>query len=398
MKSFIGKFLKLESAGGITLLTIAIFSLALANSFLSPYYFELLNTPVVVQFGEQGIAKPFLLWINDGFMAVFFVLVGLEVKREIMLGSLSTYQQAILPVLAALGGMVVPALVFTFFNYNDPVAMEGWAIPMATDIAFALGIMALLGKRVPLPLKIFLLALAIIDDLGAIIVIALFFAHGLSIEAMIGAGISILILFIMNRMRISALCAYLFVGMVLWVCVLKSGVHATLAGVILGFTIPITARDGSSPLETLEHALNPWSAFFILPMFAFANAGVPLSGVNFETLGDALPLGIILGLFIGKPLGVFSFCFIAVKLKIAKLPLLVNMKHIFAVSVLCGIGFTMSMFLSGLAFENASESINTLSRIGVLLGSTLSAIIGLLLLRATTATPTGAATSPISNE
>ncbi|MDH3000885.1 Na+/H+ antiporter NhaA [Chelonobacter oris] len=387
MQSFIGKFLKLESSGGVILLVTSALALIFANSFLSPYYFELLNTPLVVQFGEQGIVKPFLLWVNDGLMAIFFVLVGLEVKREIILGSLSTYQQAILPVLAAIGGMVVPALVFTFFNYGDPVAMEGWAIPMATDIAFALGIMALLGKRVPLPLKIFLLALAIIDDLGAIIVIALFFAHGLSIEAMIGAGLSILVLIIMNRMRISALCAYLFVGMVLWVCVLKSGVHATLAGVILGFSVPITAKDGSSPLESLEHTLNPWSAFFILPIFAFANAGVPLGGGNLDTLGGALPLGIILGLLIGKPLGVFSFCFIAVKLNLARLPLLVNLKHIFAVSVLCGIGFTMSMFLSGLAFENAGESINTLSRIGILLGSTISAILGLLLLRASTSAP-----------
>ncbi|MGR6980035.1 Na+/H+ antiporter NhaA [Testudinibacter sp. P27/CKL/0425] len=387
MRSFIGKFLKLESSGGITLLATSALALIFANSFLSPYYFELLNTPVIVQFGEQGIAKPFLLWVNDGLMAIFFVLVGLEVKREIMLGSLSSYQQAILPVLAALGGMIVPALVFTFFNYDDPLAMEGWAIPMATDIAFALGIMALLGKRVPLPLKIFLLALAIIDDLGAIIVIALFFAHGLSVEAMIGAGLSIIVLIIMNRMRISALCAYLFVGMVLWFCVLKSGVHATLAGVILGFSVPITARDGSSPLESLEHALNPWSAFFILPIFAFANAGVPLLGVNLEMLSGALPLGIMLGLLIGKPLGVFSFCFLAVKLKIARLPLLVNLKHIFAVSVLCGIGFTMSMFLSGLAFENAGESINTLSRIGILLGSSLSAVLGLLLLRASTSPP-----------
>lgn len=384
MHAFIGKFLKLESSGGIILLTTSVLALIFANSVLSPYYFSLLNTPVIVQFGEQGITKPFLLWVNDGLMAVFFVLVGLEVKREIMIGSLSSYQQAILPVLAAIGGMAIPALVFTFFNHNDPVAMEGWAIPMATDIAFALGIMALLGKRVPLPLKIFLLALAIIDDLGAIIVIALFFAHGLSLEAMIGAGLSIIILIIMNRMRISALCAYLFVGMILWICVLKSGVHATLAGVILGFSIPITARDGSSPLESLEHALNPWSAFFILPIFAFANAGVPLSGVNIEMLSGTLPFGIILGLFIGKPLGVFSFCFIAVKLKIARLPPLVNLKHIFAVSVLCGIGFTMSMFLSGLAFEGIDESINTLSRIGILLGSALSAILGLLLLRAST--------------
>lgn len=384
MHAFIGKFLKLESSGGIILLTTSVLALIFANSVLSPYYFSLLNTPVIVQFGEQGITKPFLLWVNDGLMAVFFVLVGLEVKREIMIGSLSSYQQAILPVLAAIGGMAIPALVFTFFNHNDPVAMEGWAIPMATDIAFALGIMALLGKRVPLPLKIFLLALAIIDDLGAIIVIALFFAHGLSLEAMIGAGLSIIILIIMNRMRISALCAYLFVGMILWICVLKSGVHATLAGVILGFSIPITARDGSSPLESLEHALNPWSAFFILPIFAFANAGVPLSGVNIEMLSGTLPFGIILGLFIGKPLGVFSFCFIAVKLKIARLPPLVNLKHIFAVSVLCGIGFTMSMFLSGLAFEGLDESINTLSRIGILLGSALSAILGLLLLRAST--------------
>ncbi|MBE2897233.1 Na+/H+ antiporter NhaA [Pasteurellaceae bacterium HPA106] len=381
MTSFIKRFLKMESSGGIILLATALLALLFANSPWAGHYFGFLNTKLTISFGEYGLSKALLLWINDGLMAVFFLLVGLEVKREILIGSLSSYQQAILPVLAAIGGMVMPALVFWGINQHDPVAMEGWAIPMATDIAFALGILALLGRRIPLALKIFLLALAIIDDLGAIVVIAIFYASDLSTAAMVGAGICIALLVILNRMRIGALTSYMLIGLVLWVCVLKSGVHATLAGVILGFTIPLTDKNGDSPLEHLEHTLTPWSAFFILPIFAFANAGVSLAGVNGDMLFSALPMGISTGLLFGKTLGVFGFAFLAIKLGVAKLPDKVRLKHIFGVAILCGIGFTMAMFLSGLAFENTSEEINTLSRIGILLGSLMSAILGYTTLR-----------------
>ncbi|MBE2895079.1 Na+/H+ antiporter NhaA [Spirabiliibacterium falconis] len=380
MTSFIEKFLKLESAGGIILLSTSVLALIFANSPLAAIYFDLLNTKFTVSFGEYGLSKALLLWINDGLMAIFFLLVGLEVKREILIGSLSSYQQAILPVLAAIGGMIMPALVFWGINHSDPIAMEGWAIPMATDIAFALGIMALLSKQVPLSLKIFLLALAIIDDLGAIVVIAIFYASELSSAAMIGAAICISVLFIMNRLKVSSLTGYMLVGLVLWICVLKSGVHATLAGVVLGFMIPLKDKHGDSPLEHLEHTLNPWSAFFILPIFAFANAGVSLVGISSDTLFSALPVGIALGLLVGKTIGVFGFSYIAVALKLAKLPPEVNLKQIFAVATLCGIGFTMAMFLSGLAFEFSGEEINTLSRIGILMGSVSSAILGYILL------------------
>jgi Na+/H+ antiporter nhaA len=381
----IQRFLKLESAGGILLLLSAVAAMLLANSPLSEQYNNFLNLPVSIQIGHFVIDKTLIHWINDGFMAVFFILVGMEVKKELFEGSLSSYQQAIFPAIAAIGGMIIPAIVYWFIAKQDPSLVNGWAIPMATDIAFALGIMALLSKQVPLPLKIFLLALAIIDDLGAIVVIALFFSHGLSVQALFFSAIAIIALVLLNRFKVSALCAYMVVGAILWASVLKSGVHATLAGVIIGFCIPLNGKNGEKPLHDFEHILAPWSSFIILPLFAFANAGVSFEGLNFTMLSSPLLLAIALGLIIGKPVGVFSFSYISVKLGLAKLPNGVNFKQIFAVALLCGIGFTMSMFLASLAFEaDAGETINTLSRLGILLGSTISAVIGYFCLKQTT--------------
>ena len=381
----IQRFLKLESAGGILLLFSAAVAMLLANSPLSSQYNDFLNLPVSLQIGSFSINKTLIHWINDGFMAVFFVLVGMEVKKELFEGALSSYQQAIFPAIAAVGGMIVPALVYWFIAKQDPSLANGWAIPMATDIAFALGIMALLSKQVPLPLKIFLLALAIIDDLGAIVVIALFFSHELSVQALIFSGISILTLVLLNRFRVSALCAYMVVGAILWASVLKSGVHATLAGVIIGFCIPLKGKKGEQPLHDFEHILAPWSSFVILPLFAFANAGVSFDGIDVSMISSPLLLAIACGLIIGKPVGVFGFSYIFVKLGLAKLPDGINFKQIFAVAVLCGIGFTMSMFLASLAFDaDAGESVNTLSRLGILLGSTVSATLGYLFLKQTT--------------
>lgn len=379
----IHNFLKQEAAGGILLFIFATLAIVLANTPFSDLYFSFLQTPVSVQIGTFIINKPLLMWVNDGLMAVFFMLVGMEVKRELLEGSLSSYQRAIFPAIAAVGGMVIPAVIFVLFNSEHPEYQQGWAIPMATDIAFALGVVALLGKRVPLALKIFLLALAIIDDLGAIVVIALFFSHDLSPQAFVFAGIAIAILITMNRLKITALSAYGIVGIILWASVLKSGVHATLAGVIIGFCIPLNGKKGERPLDDFEHTLSPWSAFAILPLFAFCNAGVSLLGMGMDNLTSTLPIGIALGLLLGKPLGIFSFCFIAVKLGIAKLSEGINFKQIFAVSVLCGIGFTMSMFLAGLAFggETSNEDVTALARLGILMGSGFSAILGYFLLK-----------------
>ena len=385
MVQLIQRFLKLESAGGILLLFSAAVAMLLANSPLSSQYNDFLNLPVSLQIGSFSINKTLIHWINDGFMAVFFVLVGMEVKKELFEGALSSYQQAIFPAIAAVGGMIVPALVYWFIAKQDPSLANGWAIPMATDIAFALGIMALLSKQVPLPLKIFLLALAIIDDLGAIVVIALFFSHELSVQALIFSGISILTLVLLNRFRVSALCAYMVIGAILWAFVLKSGVHATLAGVIIGFCIPLKGKKGERPLHDFEHILAPWSSFVILPLFAFANAGVSFDGIDVSMISSPLLLAIACGLIIGKPVGVFGFSYISVKLGLAKLPDGINFKQIFAVAVLCGIGFTMSMFLASLAFDaDAGESVNTLYRLGILLGSTVSATLGYLFLKQTT--------------
>ena len=380
-------FFKLEIASGILLFAFALCAILFANTGMKNFYFNFLDIPIVLQIGEFIINKPLLLWVNDGFMAVFFVLVGMEVKRELFEGTLSSYQRAIFPAIAAVGGMIVPATIFFLITYSHPELNQGWAIPMATDIAFALGVVALLGQRVPMALKIFLLALAIIDDLGAIVVIAIFFSHDISTTALIIASIAIVILFSMNYYKVTALSAYIVVGLVLWGSVLKSGVHATLAGVILGFSIPLHGKNHERPLHDFEHLLAPWCSFLILPLFAFSNAGVTLTDVGLSSIFSPLPLGIILGLVVGKTLGVFGFSFIAVKVGIAQLPKHINFKQIFAMAVVCGIGFTMSMFLASLAFGGVDEHATLLSRLGILVGSGISATLGYCLLRWTTSDP-----------
>jgi NhaA family Na+:H+ antiporter len=371
------QFFQLEAAGGLLLIAAAALAMIINNSPLSWLYNGLLEVPVVAQIGALKIAKPLLLWINDGLMALFFLLIGLEVKREVIQGHLSRASQIVLPGAAAIGGMVIPALVFWALNKDNPAAMSGWAIPMATDIAFALGVLALLGKRVPVSLKLFLMTLAIIDDLGAIIVIALFYSGELSNLSLALAAGSILSLIAMNRLGVVKLAPYLLVGLVLWVCVLKSGVHATLAGVILAFCIPLkTARDVHSPLQQLEHALHPWVAYAILPLFAFANAGVSLTGVTMESFTHHVPMGIALGLLVGKMVGVFGLTWLAVKTGMAALPTGANWGQVLGVSILCGIGFTMSLFVGSLAFVPGQSEFAGMDRMGILTGSILAALIG----------------------
>ncbi|MBC3952477.1 Na+/H+ antiporter NhaA [Pseudomonas folii] len=371
------RFFQLEAAGGLLLIAAAALALIINNSSLSWMYNAFLDTPVVAQIGAVKIAKPLLLWINDGMMALFFLLIGLEVKREVLGGHLSRPSQIILPGTAAIGGMVIPALVFWALNKGDTAAMNGWAIPMATDIAFALGVLALLGKRVPVSLKLFLMTLAIIDDLGAIIVIALFYSGELSNLSLMLAGCSIAALIAMNRLGVRKLGPYLLIGLLLWVCVLKSGVHATLAGVVLAFCIPLrTADPDASPLLSLEHALHPWVAYGILPLFAFANAGVPLSGVTLESFTHHVPMGIAAGLLLGKTVGVFGLTWLAIRIGIAKLPGGANWGQVLAVSILCGIGFTMSLFVGSLAYVPGSSEYAGVDRMGILTGSILAAFIG----------------------
>jgi len=370
-----------EAAGGVILMIAAAAALLLDNSPLDWLYDSMLATPVVVQLGALMIDKPLLLWINDGLMAVFFFLVGLEIKRELLEGRLSTWNQAALPVLAAVGGMLFPALIYVAINAGDPAALNGWAIPAATDIAFALGVLALLGNRVPVALKVFLLALAILDDLGAIVIIAVFYTAELSLFSLAIGALCTAVLVTMNRVGVRRIAPYLLVGLVMWVCVLKSGVHATLAGVVIALTIPLRADgDGAaSPLHQLEHGLQPWVAFFVMPMFAFANAGVHLAGLSVADLLAPVPLGIALGLFVGKQLGVFAFAWAGARLGIARLPDGVSWAQIYGAALLAGIGFTMSLFIGTLAFAGPEHAAAV--RLGVLAGSLMSGIAGYALLR-----------------
>ncbi len=376
------RFFQNEASGGIILILAAALAMLLANLGVTrDLYHAFLETPVELRVGVLEINKNMLLWINDALMAVFFLLVGLEVKRELVQGSLASRQRAAFPVIAAIGGMVVPALIYLAFNWQDPVARHGWAIPAATDIAFALGVLALLGNRVPMALKIFLMALAIIDDLGAIIIIALFYTSELSVLSLGVAAAAIAALALLNICNVRRIGIYVLVGMVLWTAVLKSGVHATLAGVIIGFFVPLKSQEDKSPAKQLEHVLHPWVAFMILPLFAFANAGVSLEGVTFGGLTSMLPLGIIAGLFIGKPLGISLFCWLALKLKLASLPHGTTWRQIMAVGVLCGIGFTMSIFISTLAFGPHAPELIVWAKLGILTGSLLAAFIGYALLK-----------------
>ena len=374
-------FLKYETSAGFVLMFVALFALLANNSPLSGFYSSFLSTPVEVQFGSFEIAKPLLLWINDGLMAIFFFLVGLEIKREVLEGELSSFDKASLPIFAAIGGVVVPALVYLYFNISDPVLVQGWAIPAATDIAFALGILALVGSRVPVSLKILLLAVAIIDDLVAIIIIALFYTQDLSLVALGYGGLGVIGLIAMNRMGVMRITPYAVIGLFIWACVLKSGVHATLAGVITALAIPLRAKDPnkSSPLHRAEHGLHIWVAFVILPLFAFANAGVSLAGITISDVIAPLPLGIALGLFIGKQIGVFTFAWVAVKIGIAKLPTGANWPQVYGIACLTGVGFTMSLFIGTLAFDG-DETLNAV-RLGVLMGSIASGVLGFTLLR-----------------
>ncbi|GLQ20941.1 Na+/H+ antiporter NhaA [Algimonas porphyrae] len=374
-------FIHMEASGGIVLMFMALLALIANNSLLSSGYTGILDTTVKVQFGDFIIQKPFLLWINDGLMAIFFFLVGLEIKREVLDGELSSMDKASLPLFAAVGGIVAPALVYLAFNYSNPVTIDGWAIPAATDIAFALGIIALLGPRVPASLKIFLLAVAIIDDLAAIIIIALFYTENLSLIALSWAAIGTVALFALNRMRVMRILPYALIGVFVWAAVLKSGVHATLAGVITALAIPLARPDPEtpSPLSRAEHGLHIWVAFLILPLFAFANAGVSLGGLSFADLLSPIPLGIALGLFFGKQIGVFLLSYLAVKLKLAKLPEGANWPMVYGVACLTGVGFTMSLFIGTLAFDDP-ELLNGV-RLGVLMGSIASGLLGFFLLR-----------------
>jgi NhaA family Na+:H+ antiporter len=379
----IREFYERESSTGILLMLVTIAALLLKNSSLAGVYNAFLHTPVEIRFGALQIAKPLLLWINDGLMAVFFLLVGLEVKRELLRGSLSSWSQATLPVIAAIGGMLVPALIYLGFNYREPSALHGWAIPTATDIAFALGILSLLGSRVPPSLKIFLLALAIMDDLGAIVIIALFYTADLSLVSMAIAAASLLALFALNRAGVVSRAAYILLGAVLWVSVLKSGVHATLAGVALAFMIPLDAREvgaNYSLSEGIEHDLHPWVSFMILPLFAFVNAGIDLRGLSLGQLATPVPLGIMLGLFIGKQAGVFLFSWAAIRLRLASLPEGSNWTQLYGIALMTGIGFTMSFFIDSLAFVDGTVY-EYADKLAILLGSLLSGVAGYLVLR-----------------
>ncbi len=374
-------FLRLESASGIILVGAAMLAMVIANSPLVGIYGLLVDLPVEIRVGNFEIAKPLLLWINDGLMALFFLLVGLELKREIVEGQLSDLSQASLPVIAAIGGILIPALIYAWINQANDVALQGWAIPAATDIAFTLAILALLGDRVPPSLRLFLVSIAIFDDVGAIVIIALFYTSDLSVTALSIATACLSVLYILNRRGTMEKAPYLLVGAVMWVAVLKSGVHATLAGLVLAFFIPIRDSEKvSSPLHELEHDLHTVVAFAILPVFAFVNAGISLTGVSWNYLLHPVPLGIALGLFVGKQAGVFVFCWLAVRVGLTKLPVGLNWLHIYGVALLCGVGFTMSLFISSLAFENTAVDLLFDERLGIIVGSLLSAAGGYFVL------------------
>ena len=396
------EFLRLEAAGGLLLMAATVLAMVVANSPLAAAYESALALPFEIRAGTFSIEKPMILWINDGLMAVFFLLVGLELKREVLEGHLSSPRKAMLPLFAAAGGMGVPAVIYIFFNQGDAVALKGWALASSTDIAFALGILSLLGRRVPPALKAFLLSVAIFDDLGAIVVIAMFYTAKLSVTSLVIAGVAMLGLAILNRMGVTRRAGYFLIGIVLWVAVLKSGVHATLAGVILAMFIPLrpqpekdatTGPDDRpdsvepervqipSPLLELEHALHPWVAFGVLPVFAFANAGIPLGGISLEALMQPLPVGIAVGLVMGNLVGVTGMAGLAVLLRVASLPQGVRWSEMVGVALLCGVGFTMSLFVASLAFEEGGLAYPGTERLGILIGSLIAGVAGYLTLR-----------------
>ena len=374
-------FFEFEAAGGIVLALAAIAAMIIANSPLNTWYEGFIHAPVAIQIGEFAIAKDAHHWINDGLMAIFFFLVGLELKREVLIGELSNVKQIILPAGAALGGMIAPAIVYLLFNYNEPEFWKGWAIPAATDIAFALGILSLLGNRVPNSLKVFLVSIAIFDDIGAILIIALFYTSDLSLQSLALAALCLPFLYILNRRNVTSITPYLLIGVIMWIAVLKSGIHATLAGVVLALFIPMFDRTDPehSPLEELEHDLHNTVAFGILPLFAFANSGISLKGAGLAELFHSVPLGIAAGLFIGKQVGVMVMCWLIFKLGISTMPRGMNYKQVYGAALLCGVGFTMSLFIGGLAF--AGETALFDERLGIIMGSIVSGVAGYLMLK-----------------
>ena len=382
--------------GGIVLGVATIAALIVANSPLGHQYEALLQTTGEVRIGSIGLSKSLEHWINDGLMAIFFLLVGLEIKREAVEGALASVKQAALPVIAAVGGFILPAAIYAAVNWGDAQAMRGWAVPAATDIAFALGVCAMLGPRVPPSLKTFLLALAIIDDLMAIIVIAIFYTDNLSVTALVLGGVGVAALIALNRLDIQKPACYLIVGLFTWVCVLKSGVHATLAGVAVGLAMPLTKHGGHSLLEDTEHALKPWVSFAIVPIFAFANAGVPLVGLTFSNLAAPIPLGIIAGLFIGKQIGVFGASLLAIRMGLAAMPEGATVIKLYGIAILTAIGFTMSLFIGTLAFDD--EAVLTQVRLGVLAASLLSGIVASLLFITVRAIERGSRAGADSND
>ena len=373
-------FFKLEAASGLVLLFSAIFALIISNSTYADLYFSTLEKYLFIGFNEIGLKLSILHWINDALMAIFFFFVTLEIKREFLQGELSNFKQALLPIIAAIGGMVVPALFYVIINFGDPETLNGWAIPSATDIAFSLGVLSLLGKRVPISLKVFLTALAIIDDLGAILIIAIFYSGDLNILYLSLMSVAFILLLLINKFNIKKFLPYLIVGLALWDFTHNSGIHATIAGVLLAMTIPHRKKEKDfSLLLKIEHAISPYVAFGIMPLFAFANAGVSLEGLSFSSLMDKVPLGIVLGLFVGKQLGVFVFSYVSIKLKIAQMPNNSNWFNFYGVGILTGIGFTMSLFVGNLAFVENMQYMDGV-KIGVLTGSLLSTLAGYFLI------------------
>lgn len=380
--SSLSSFFKLESAGGITLMLAAVLAMILANSPYQHYYDLLISTPVEIRVGALHIAKPLLLWINDGLMAIFFFLVGLELKRELIEGELADKCNIILPGVGAIGGMAAPALIYTFFNIGDTTAMKGWAIPAATDIAFALGILMLLGARVPISIKMFLTSLAIFDDMGAILIIAVFYTENISVTALLIVTACLPLLVFFNKKGVESKTAFILVGIIMWIAMLKSGIHATLAGVIVAMFVPMKSRPDSdySPLKSMEHDLHFAVAFFILPIFAFANAGISFTGMGSAQIMHSVPLGIALGLFLGKQVGVFGLCWLAIKLNWSRLPKGMSWGGLYGTAVLCGVGFTMSLFIGSLAFDETVMNQLFDQRIGIILGSLISGIVGFVVL------------------
>ena len=382
VKRTLDQFIESQAMGGVVLALAAVLALLISNSPWGGSYTAFRDWPGELRVGGDWLvlSKSLLHWVNDLWMAIFFFLVGLEIKREMLKGELASTRQALLPAGAALGGMLVPALIYAGINWGDAVALRGWAIPAATDIAFALGILVLLGSRVPASLKIFLTAVAIIDDLGAILIIAFFYTDKLSLTALAGAGAGVAALVLLNRLRVMMIGPYVLVGLVIWLLVYQSGIHATLAGVITALAIPLEDGEGGSPLERAEHALQPWVAFAVLPMFAFANAGVSLDGVTWSTLVQSVPLGIAAGLLLGKAVGVFGASWLLVRYAGAQLPDGADWRQFFGVCVLCGVGFTMSLFIGGLAFQGQGADYETQLKIGVLGGSLLAGVLGSMML------------------